>query len=197
MTLSIPIVILAGGASNRFGSPKGLAQLGDKTLIEHVFDRMAAQTSAPVLINAELTSDYAAFGDVIADPTDFSRSGPLAGLLAAMIWADTYDHQFVATVPLDAPLLPLNLLQRLNETGAPVYAAAEDNRHYVTGIWASNQQQALEEYLNSGQRSARGWVDACSATACRFDGPGEAEMFVNINTQGELDALAEVYSKDR
>ena len=44
------IVILAAGASTRFGSPKQLAKLGNKTLLQHSIDRANALTPDPVYV---------------------------------------------------------------------------------------------------------------------------------------------------
>ncbi|MEO6059761.1 MAG: NTP transferase domain-containing protein [Candidatus Limnocylindria bacterium] len=41
-------VILAAGASRRFGSPKQLAVVGERTLLEHAIDAAAAANLAPV-----------------------------------------------------------------------------------------------------------------------------------------------------
>ncbi|MEL7130124.1 MAG: NTP transferase domain-containing protein, partial [Pseudomonadota bacterium] len=51
-------VILAGGGSRRFAKPKGLAQLGGKTLIAHIAARLQLQTQGPVVLNADPNGVY-------------------------------------------------------------------------------------------------------------------------------------------
>ena len=47
----IPICILAGGTSRRFGSDKALAVLDGKPLLSHVLERLSDQTSGLIAIN--------------------------------------------------------------------------------------------------------------------------------------------------
>jgi CTP:molybdopterin cytidylyltransferase MocA len=59
--------VLAAGESRRFGSPKQLAQLGDRTLLEHVLDLAADAGLAPVVavVPVWLTRPASAGDDLI------------------------------------------------------------------------------------------------------------------------------------
>ena len=61
-------VILAGGQASRMGGKdKGLIELNQKPLIEHVIERLSPQTPR-ILINANRNQDaYGAFGFVFSD----------------------------------------------------------------------------------------------------------------------------------
>lgn len=61
-------VILAGGQASRMGGKdKGLIELNDKPLVQHVIERLSSQTPH-ILINANRNQEtYAQFGEVFSD----------------------------------------------------------------------------------------------------------------------------------
>lgn len=75
-------IILAGGGSTRFGSNKALADLNDMPLIRHVADTLSALFDETLLITN--TPETYEFLDWPARPDIFTKSGPLAGIHAAL-----------------------------------------------------------------------------------------------------------------
>lgn len=190
----VGVCILAGGASRRFGGNKAFANLHGKLLLEHVIDRVRAQTSGPLIINANDLQQYERFGlNVIADDKWFG-SGPLAGIYAAMSWARDIGLDQVVTVAVDQPHLPPNYLATLLRTGAPAIAASFGRRHPVNALWAPNQLAALDGYLGSGERSVLGWAESCQARVAEFQtSPDAVDPFLNVNTPDDL-RIAELAS---
>jgi len=187
--VDVPCVILAGGNSMRFGSPKGLAELRGKPIVVHVLENITKQTSGPVMINANQPKLYEDFGNVIEDPAEFRLLGPLAGILSAILWAEDANYEKVATVPIDSPMLPGTLLQKLMEFSGPTFAATAERDHYLTGLWSVRQKIDLQEFLFKENYKAKDWVSSCSATPCLFD-DGNAELhFSNINSRDDLQRL--------
>ena len=83
-----PRVILAGGLARRMGGgDKSLREIGGRSLLARVIERLAPQCDALVL-NAN--GDPARFAELwlagVADPVD-GFPGPLAGVLAGLDWA--------------------------------------------------------------------------------------------------------------
>ncbi|NQY15553.1 MAG: NTP transferase domain-containing protein, partial [Henriciella sp.] len=75
----IPCVILAGGGSRRFGSPKGLADFNGAPLISRIVEMISRQSSAPIAINANETRHYEAMAlPILSDDADKAGIGPLA-----------------------------------------------------------------------------------------------------------------------
>lgn len=77
-------VILAGGQASRMGGKdKGLIELNNKPLIQHVIERLSPQTPI-ILINANRNQQaYAQFGQVFSDHfSDYP--GPMGGIHA--VW---------------------------------------------------------------------------------------------------------------
>src|SRR5437899_2503797 len=114
--MNIVGLLLAGGLSRRMGvGDKALRPLGERTLLDHVIDRMRPQVAALVLNANGDPARFAGFGlPVVADSVpDFA--GPLAGILAGLDWAaaNRPDCRLVASVATDAPFLPASLVTRL------------------------------------------------------------------------------------
>ena len=107
-------VILAGGQATRMGGgDKGRLELGTRSILQHVIDRLEPQT-AEVALNAN--GDAARFADlglpVIADDVD-GFAGPLAGVLAGLDWAAERGAETIVTAAADTPFFPCDLVPRL------------------------------------------------------------------------------------
>lgn len=160
--VQLPFCILAGGASRRFGSPKGLAKLNGATLLDLVHSRLSKQTRGPILINAAEDGPYSSSGlSVITDRIE-GEVGPLASLHAAIDWGARSGYEYVATCPIDTPFIPHDIAKRLFEAGAPAICASAGRRHPVIGIWpcalASSLSAAISEVcgqLMLGRKNAR------------------------------------------
>jgi molybdenum cofactor guanylyltransferase len=108
-------VIIAGGKSSRMlGREKAFLKLANVPLIERVSSRIRFQVHA-IAINANGdVSRFASLGvPVIQDAV--ALHSPLAGIHAAISYGASHGYDSVLTVPSDTPLLPLDLVERLEE----------------------------------------------------------------------------------
>lgn len=182
-------LVFAGGLARRMdGREKGLIPFRGRSLVEHVLERFAPQVGR-LAINANRNREaYAAFGHpVVADILD-GYAGPLAGLQAGLTNCAT---PLLATVPCDAPLLPLDLVARLAaalENGrAPLAAAFANGRLQPTFMLCRREALAdLERYLAGGGRKIHAWLAEMGALEVPF---ADAQAFANINTPEELERL--------
>lgn len=188
-----PAVILAGGLSRRMGGgDKTLRDLHGRPLLAHVVDRLAAQ-AAPLAVNANGDpARFAAFGlpvlpdPVLPDPVP-GQPGPLAGILAALLWARSLGAPRVLTAPGDAPFLPDDLLRRLSETDAPAIAASAGRPHPVVGLWPVALEPPLREALAQGRLRVLDFALSRGARMVEFPVPPEGrDPFLNLNTPAEL-----------
>ncbi|WP_368373117.1 molybdenum cofactor guanylyltransferase MobA [Rubellimicrobium arenae] len=188
----IPAVIVAGGLARRMGGgDKMLRPLGTGTILSEILRRLGPQAS-PVAINANGDpARFAAFGlIVLPDPVE-GRPGPLAGLLAAMEWAERLGAREVLSVPGDAPFLPPDLLPRLRQAGAPAIASSGGRDHPVAGLWPSALGAQLRDDLSGGLRRVLDFADRQGARRVVFDlGAGGPDPFLNINTPEDLTKAA-------
>ncbi|MEM1372461.1 MAG: molybdenum cofactor guanylyltransferase MobA [Pseudomonadota bacterium] len=201
----IPTLILAGGLSRRMGGTnKTLLKVAGTPLIEHVIRRIKPQIEGPLAINSNHPpEDFSAFGlPVISDPVG-GRVGPLAGVLAGLLWArdmqTTASH--LLTVPGDVPFLPSDLVSQLTaaahngEQPPPIVVAASAERtHGVIGLWSVALCDPLLAALEAGERTVLRWVERCGMRVVQFDethiGGHTIDPFFNVNTPDDL-ALAD------
>ena len=187
-------VILAGGQARRMGGgDKGLLQLGGKSLIERVIDRLEPQV-AEIAVNAN--GDPARFDlelPIIPDSIE-EFPGPLAGVLAGMDWAASRGHDHIVTAAADTPFFPCDLVPQLilaSELAPVVLAATPDGdrmaRHPTFGLWPVNLRDDLREALENGVRKVVLWTDKHGTSLARFSAD-PFDPFFNVNTPEDLAA---------
>lgn len=184
----LPACILAGGASSRFGSLKGLAKFNGSTLLELVHNRLREQTVGQLVLNACADGPYSNCNlPIIKDNID-GGIGPLAGLHAAMNWGLQADFDTVVTCPIDTPFIPDDLVKRLALEAAPAIVASSGRRHPIIGIWPCELATELESFIAQGGRSAYAWSERCNASTIWFaETQPDRDPFYNINTIADLE----------
>ncbi len=194
-TGAIPGVILAGGLSRRMGGgDKALREIGARSLLRHVIDRLSPQ-AAPLALNANGDpARFAGYGlPVLPDPVA-GFAGPLAGVLAGLDWAAALGASHIVTVAADTPFFPADLVARLYPAlaAAPIVLAATPDpargraRHPTFGLWPVALRDDLRAALVAGLRKVVHWTDAHGAVEVLFDSPEAREPFFNVNTPEDL-----------
>jgi molybdopterin-guanine dinucleotide biosynthesis protein A len=171
------------------GVSKALLTLGGRSLLDHVLQRLEGQVS-PVAISANDPS-IAGRVPVLADAHD-DRRGPLAGLLAGMVWARAHGGiRRIVTVPVDCPFLPRDLVGSLcaaaDGSGATVVVAASGGvEHPTVALWDLALADALRAVVEAGaDLSVRRFYQAHPVAIRAFDS-GDVDPFLNINTPEDL-----------
>jgi len=191
-------VLLAGGQSRRMGGgDKCLRPLGDRTILEHVIDRIRPQVG-PLILNANGDPNrFQSYGlPVVADVVD-GFAGPLAGVLTGLRWAEINAPQceWLLSVPTDAPFVPQNLAtslrQEISVQGAQLACATSRGRtHPVVALWPVALADALEQALvGEGIRKIDRWTARYRLVEVSFDDTG-VDPFFNANRPEDL-AIAE------
>lgn len=180
----ITAVILAGGRSSRMNTQdKGLIQLNQKPLIEHVIEAIENEVSN-ILISANRNQEtYQKFvrNPVIEDnTTDFQ--GPLAGLAKAMEVAQT---PYILMLPCDCPMVGAALLttlkNQLAEQNAQICVAHDGERLQPTfALLKTDLLESLLAYLAAGDRKIDLWYQQHQLTIA--DLSQYQDFFVNLNT---------------
>ena len=191
-------VLLAGGQSRRMGGgDKCLRPLGDRTILEHVIDRIRPQVG-PLILNANGDPNrFQSYGlPVVADVVD-GFAGPLAGVLTGLRWAEINAPQceWLLSVPTDAPFVPQNLAtslrQEISAQGAQLACATSRGRtHPVVALWPVALADALEQALvGEDIRKIDRWTARYRLVEVSFDDTG-VDPFFNANRPEDL-AIAE------
>jgi molybdopterin-guanine dinucleotide biosynthesis protein A len=182
------------------GGDKGLLELGPKSMIGHVIDRLTPQVGR-IAINANGDARrFAMFGLPVVPDTIAGFVGPLAGVLAGMRWSAEANPgaRWVVTAGGDAPLLPRDLVTRFltamaGNAGRIALAQSGGELHPVIGLWPVELAQDLEDQLNNGVRKVLHWTDRHGTVPVPFPmlriGDREIDPFYNANTPRELEAL--------
>ena len=163
-------VLLVGGASRRFGSPKALALFGGETLAERAWRVLGAACEERVAVGKEADALPLPF-PVLDDGSDVRA--PIAGLVAGLRAAS---HDVCLVLPVDCPLISAESLLRL-----AAHAPAAPPSGPLPGAYRRNVLPALERKLERGDYSLR----ELEVAVVEID-PGE---LVNVNTTDELAAL--------
>ena len=192
-------LLLAGGLSRRMGGgDKCLRPVGGRPMLAHIIDRLAPQVDRLVLNANGDPSRFAAFGlPVVPDPIQ-GFAGPLAGVLAGLLWAQEHAAQalWVASAATDTPFFPKDLVARLHAAidgnpGAIALAATSGRRHPVFGLWPVALAEDLRRAIADEEvRKVMIWVERHPHAVHDFGRFDEAsDPFFNANTPEELAAV--------
>lgn len=191
--------IIAGGHSTRMGGrEKSFLELAGATLIERTLSRLRFQVDE-VIINANGdASRFSTTGATVVEDILTDVGTPLAGLQASLYYGQSHGFDAVVTVPCDAPLLPLDLVERLLEggevTGAAI-ARSGGQDHYLTGIWTTAMAKPLGRLIEAeGMKRVQDFVSRAKAEKVVWAAVPH-DPFFNINTPEDL-AEAERIVKD-
>lgn len=176
-------LVLAGGLGRRMGGvDKGLVTWNGRPLALHALERLAPQV-VTLAVSANRNLDiYAGFGVPVLTDTLPGSLGPLAGLLAGMRQART---RWLAVVPCDAPLFPVDLVARLaaGRGDAPIGYARAARTHPVFCLVDTALAETLQASLDGGERRVEHWLRTMGGVAVDFD---DEAAFANFNTPETL-----------
>ena len=157
-------VLLVGGASRRFGSPKALARFGSETLAERAWRTLGDACEERLAVGkGELELPFEVLEDEIAE------RAPIAGVIAGLRAAS---HDLAVFLPVDCPLVTPGLLRALGK------ARAVPQTGPLPGAYGKDDLQVLERRLASGELSLRG----VNPRVLLLD----ERLLVNANTPAEL-----------
>jgi molybdopterin-guanine dinucleotide biosynthesis protein A len=160
-------VLLVGGASIRFGSPKALATLRGETLAERAWRILGEAFPRRLAVGK---GDLELPFPVVVEPAE--PRAPIAGVVAGLSAAATDGAVFV---PVDCPLVTPELLRRLGDERAVVQTGP------LPGSYAKGDLPELRRRLAAADYSLRG-VNPRVLEA-------DPRLLANVNTPGDLSAL--------
>ncbi|WPZ32599.1 molybdenum cofactor guanylyltransferase MobA [Thalassobaculum sp. OXR-137] len=189
-------VILAGGLARRMGGgDKGLVALDGRTLLQRVIDRLEGQVGGLVLNANGDPARFAAYGLPVVGDTVADHPGPLAGILAGLEHAAAGGWDWIATVPVDTPCLPGDLVDRLRvalaDEAAEIACAASGGRvHPVVGLWPVTLIGPLRAALAEGTRKVEAFAGARRRAVAEWPAAPH-DPFVNVNAPEDLQRIAD------
>lgn len=187
-------VVLAGGLGRRMGGgDKPMREIGGRTILEHVIERLERQCDGLVLNANGDPARFARFGLPVVADTIEGYPGPLAGILAALEWtaANRPGVEWVVSAAGDCPFLPRDLVARLQQArsaeGADLAVAASGGQaHPVIGLWKVALRDELRHALiDEDLRKIDRWTARYRLATVAW--PVEpVDPFFNANTVDDL-----------
>ncbi|HEY2778375.1 MAG TPA: molybdenum cofactor guanylyltransferase [Gaiellaceae bacterium] len=164
-------VLLVGGASTRFGSPKALAQIDGETFADRG-RRMLAEACDEVLVVGK-HADALPF-DVIDDGTDVRA--PIAGVVAGLRAAA---NEIAVFVPVDCPWMTPDAVRAL---GDACKDAAVPQSGPLPGAWAKSALPLLEQRLANGPLALYRTYEELGVVIVELD----VAVVADVDTPGDL-----------
>jgi molybdopterin-guanine dinucleotide biosynthesis protein A len=166
-------VVLVGGASRRFGSPKALAQLDGETFVDRA-RRILRGTCDEVLVVGK--AGELPF-PVIDDASEVRA--PIAGVVAGLRAAA---NDVVVFLPVDCPRVTPDVVRALGEA---CQDAAVPQTGPLPGAWAKSALPVLERRLAQGPLALyRAYEDLAVATL-----EIDPQLLADVDTPGQLENL--------
>jgi molybdopterin-guanine dinucleotide biosynthesis protein A len=168
-------VLLVGGASTRFGSPKALARIDGSTLAEIGWEKLAFCDER---IAVGKTADALDLPFPVIDDGSKTRA-PIAGVIAGL---RASAHELCVMLPVDMPRIePASL--------AALAAACDDVAMPPTGplpgAYRRSALPALERRLAAGELALHAALDQLRVRIVRID----SVELANVNTPDDLALL--------
>ena len=171
-------MLLIGGASRRFGSPKALAILDGEMLAELAW-RVLGEACGERLAVGKL-EDHLSLPFVVHDD-GIERRAPLAGVIAALRLATTDVCVFL---PVDCPRVTPALLLALADACSGDAAVPQTGP--LPGAYRRTALPVLEQRLDAGEFSLRDALPLLDAAVVHVD----PALLANVNTPDDLRELA-------
>lgn len=162
------------------GADKALIRLGGQSLLTHTANRFEPQVERLAVSARAPHPGFEALFDAVA-------MGPLSGVLAGLDWAAALGADAIATVPVDAPFLPGDLVARLclAAGGIGVALAYSGGRpHPTCALWPTALLPDLRAFLASGVKARV--LDFATAHGAHRADFAEDAAFLNLNTPQDL-----------
>ena len=166
-------VLLVGGASRRFGSPKALARVGHETLADRAWRVLGEACDERLAVGKAADALELPF-PVVDDGTDIRA--PIAGVVAGLRAARTEVSVFC---PVDAVRITADALRALGRACAD---AAVPQTGPLPGAYGKRALPVLERRLATGRLALREALTELDVRVVQLD----AGVLLDVDTEGEL-----------
>ena len=177
------------------GIDKAFVPLAGRPLIAHIFHRLAPQQKRLAINAGGDPARFAALAVPVWPDAVPAGQGPLAGVLTGLTratepWPGT---THVLTVPVDCPLLPVDLVDRMTTASqdAPdriVVAESAGRLHGTVALWPISAAAVVRQSLTDGMRKLAVVQQQFGVMSVQFPYQG-LDPFTNLNTPQDLALL--------
>ncbi len=185
-------VILAGGASRRFGEPKAFASFNGRPMYQTVRDRLLRVVDELLVVShPDLVKSFSsdAMIEVTEDCAPHQGKGPLAGIWTAfkVLQADE-----LLVFPCDAPLVSDAYIdwlinkaveRKMTDGGVPSF---HGRLHPLMGFYRKSCLGTLGDLLDSNQLRVQALIDSTTIEIFQVPNRFSELPFYNVNTKDDL-----------
>ncbi|MDF0727001.1 molybdenum cofactor guanylyltransferase [Cytobacillus sp. S13-E01] len=194
INLRVAGIILAGGESRRFGSPKAIADYKGRKFIEYALDSIQNITKEIIIVSHETLSSrikQVTSIPVTEDLSQYKGNGPLAGIVTGMCY---YQTEWYIVLPCDTPLVTEELIKRLLEhTEAEIDAVVpvvEGKIQPLIALYHTRVIDKAKRLLTQNKYKMMSLLDGINTKYITEKNlQVTATIFQNINSQDDLDKL--------
>jgi molybdopterin-guanine dinucleotide biosynthesis protein A len=176
---SLTGVLLVGGASTRFGSPKAEAQVAGRTLAELAWGTLGELCEERVAVGKR--ADGLALPFPLVDDGSDTRA-PIVGVVAGLRVAR---GDMSVVLPVDCPLVTADLLADFVDACEADVDAAIPPTGPLPGVYRRSVLPVLEGALASGALALRRALEAARTIVV----PCDTTLLANVNTRDDLRRL--------
>lgn len=169
-------ILLVGGASRRFGSPKALASFRGETLAERAWRVLGETCDERLAVGKEADGLHLPF-PLVDDGTDVRA--PIAGVVAGLRAAS---NELCVVLPVDTPLITRVALRQL---AAACRDAAVPPTGPLPGAYRRRALPVLERRLASRELALASALEELETAIVDLD----PELLANVNAAEDLAAL--------
>ncbi|WP_172372526.1 molybdenum cofactor guanylyltransferase [Sporosarcina jiandibaonis] len=182
-------IVLAGGLSRRFGSPKAFASCESGYFYERAIEALEPFCEEVVVVTREeLLERFPTGVNTITDVQEVVGLGPLAGIYSAMeaVDADTY-----AVLPCDMPYVDYGIMNGFKQLhqGSVTAVMAAGKYHPLVSIWNKESKKPILDALQREQLSVMKLLQELEVTWIKGNSltKNEKRIFTNINMPIDLE----------
>ena len=194
-------IILAGGKSSRFGEDKSNTKLGNKSLLDHIVDKIEKEFSEVLIISNNKKHNYKNEKIYTVKDCIEGQLGPLVGILTAMKWVkeNKKNYKWIASFPCDTPFFDIRFISKLKlKTKATskklIFLNSDKKRHNIFGLWSMDLIETLEKDIKSSFRKVEIWADKVGYESIHIN-TEKFDRFLNINTKEDFEKAKENIDK--
>jgi molybdopterin-guanine dinucleotide biosynthesis protein A len=166
-------VVLVGGASSRFGSPKALARIEGETFVDRACRVLGGACDEVLVVGKAGELPF----EVIDDGSDVRA--PIAGVVAGLRAAA---HDVVVFLPVDCPRITLEVVRTL---GDACRDAAVPQTGPLPGAWGKSALPVLEQRLAHGPLALYRAYEDLDVAEIHID----PQLLADVDTPAELKSL--------
>jgi len=183
-------VILAGGKSIRFGSPKEFAYIQVESLLDNALN-IAKKISSHVMIIAG-NKHFVGEKNIPIHQDLYENCGPVCGIYTALYYSDS---PYIAVLPCDMPLLDpdiYKLLRTLQVKDYVIVATFQGKIQPLISIWPKAIAKDLKKMIDSKILSLRkilNQLNVQKVDLSKYEATNNPDIFCNINYKSDLKIL--------